>query len=126
VRPAVRFTSVDVLVDSDTQPLAAYQLTFTVTNTPAKIVGIEGGEHPAFKPPPYYDPKAMQQERVILAAFNTAPADQLPKGRTRVATIHLQVTGDQAPAPLIQLQVAAGPDGQPIPCTVNAIPKNEK
>jgi hypothetical protein len=123
---SVRFTSVDVLVDSGAQPLAAYQLTFTVTNVPAKIVGIEGGGHPAFKQPPYYDPKAMQHERVILAAFNTAPADQLPKGRTRVATIHLQVSGEQTLEPLIQLQVAAGPAGQPITCTVNSIPRNAK
>jgi hypothetical protein len=124
--PAVRFTSVDILIDSRAQPLAAWQVTFAVTNAQAKIVGIEGGEHPAFKEPPYYDPKAIQHERVILAAFTTATASQLPQGKTRVATIHLQVTGDRAPEPAVKLQVAAGPDGQPIPSTVNSIPRNEK
>jgi len=122
----VRFTAVEVMADSGQHPLAAYQLIFTATNAAAKIVGIEGGEHPAFKEPPYSDPRAIQHERVIIAAFNTAPAAGLPKGRTRVATIHLQVAGGQAPEPLIQLQVAAGPNGQTIPCTVNSISRNTK
>ena len=89
----VRFRTVDVFVDAKDQPLAAYQLEFAVTNTSAKIVGIEGGEHPAFAQPPFYDPKAMQHERVIIAAFSTEAADKLPKEKTRVATIHLQTRG---------------------------------
>ena len=121
---AVRFAAVDVWLDPGANPLAAYQLTFTITNVPTLIVGIEGGEHAAFKEPPYYDPQAIQHERVIIAAFNTAPAGQLPQGKTRVATIHLQVSGERVPESLVQLQVAAGPDGQSIPCTVNPIPRN--
>src|SRR5262249_13411254 len=84
-----RFCAVLISVDSGSTPLAAYQLRFAVTNGTAKIVGIEGGEHPAFREAPFYDPKAIQNEVAIIASFNTAPAAELPKGKTRVATIHL-------------------------------------
>src|SRR5262245_59605150 len=73
-----RFRAVDIYVDSGSAPLAAYQLEFSVTNQVAKIVGIEGGDHEAFREPPFYDPKAIQQERVILAAFSTQASEQLP------------------------------------------------
>ncbi len=92
-RSATRFTTVDIYLDSGDMPLAAYQLQFKATEGEVKIVGIEGGEHDAFSEPPYYDPEAIQRERVIIAAFNTSDASQLPAGRTRVATIHL--TGDR-------------------------------
>jgi hypothetical protein len=102
---------VDVFVDSKDKPLAAYQLDFAVTNGNAKIVGIEGGEHPAFGQPPFYDPKAMQHERVILAAFSTEAADKLPTGKTRVATIHLQVEAVTEPQFELKLQAAADAQG---------------
>jgi hypothetical protein len=107
-----RFLAVDVFVDSKTTPLAAYQLEFAVTNGGARIVGIEGGEHAAFAQAPFYDPKAMQQERVVLAAFSTNPEDKLPKGRTRVATIHLQVSGSGELKFQTKLQTAAGSRGE--------------
>jgi hypothetical protein len=110
----IRFRAVDVYVDSKDKPLAAYQLEFSVTNGNAKIVGIEGGGHPAFSEPPFYDPKAMQQERVILAAFSTAAADKLPTGKTRVATIHLQVSGGVEPKFELKLQTIAGSNGNKI------------
>ena len=81
------FTAVDVFMDTGPEPLAAFQIEFRTGGE--RIVGIEGGQHAAFKEPAHYDPKAMQQNRVILAAFNTATATQLPKGKTRVATLHL-------------------------------------
>jgi hypothetical protein len=92
---SIRFETVDIFVDSQDQPLAAYQLEFSVTNGVAKIVGIEGGEHPAFREPPFFDPKAMQSERVIVAAFSTAK--ELPAGKTRVATIHIQISSTVEP-----------------------------
>jgi hypothetical protein len=109
--PQVRFRAVDIFVDSTNTPLAAYQLEFSVTNGVAKIVGIEGGEHPAFHEPPYYDPKAMQQERVIIAAFSTNKPETLPSGKTRIATIHLQITGNTEPAYQLILQTAADANG---------------
>ena len=75
-----------------------------------KIVGVEGGEHPAFKEAPYYDPAALMNERIIIAAFNTG-AD-LPTTRTRIATIHLQITGDAEPQYDLILTTAADTDGE--------------
>ena len=110
---SVRFQAVDLYVDTTNSPLAAYQLEFSGGNG-IQIVGIEGGEHPAFAAPPFYDPRAMQHERAILAAFSTRPAADLPRGETRVATIHLQITGVASPAYQLKLQTAAGPDGHRI------------
>ncbi len=114
----VRFRALDIYVDSGAEPLAAYQLDITAGNAgdgAVRVVGIEGGEHTAFADPPYYDPKAMQSDRVIIADFNTANADHLPSGRTRIATIHLQITGDIEPKFDAKLIVAATIDGRAIP-----------
>ncbi len=108
------FRVVDIYVDSKGAPLAAYQLRFSMTNTNVKIVGIEGGDHPAFREPPLYDPRAIQHERVIIAAFNTGPSDELPKGKTRVATIHLEAMGDDALQCTLKVQTAANPGGKKI------------
>jgi len=108
------FRVVDIYVDSKGAPLAAYQLRFSMRNTNVKIVGIEGGDHPAFREPPLYDPRAIQHERVIIAAFNTGPSDELPKGKTRVATIHLEAMGDDALQCTLKVQTAANPDGKKI------------
>jgi hypothetical protein len=110
----LRFQAVEIFLDSRAVALAAYQLEFTVTSGNAKIVGIEGGEHPAFAEAPFYDPKAIQHERVILAAFSTQAADKLPKGKTRVATIHLQVSGQSELKFETKLQTAADTGGQQI------------
>jgi hypothetical protein len=110
----VRFVAVDIYVDSKDKPLAAYQLEFFATNGAARIVGIEGGEHPVFREAPHYDPKAMQHDRVILAAFSTEPAGKLPTGKTRVATIHLQLNGPLKPQFELKLEVAANLGGNKI------------
>src|SRR5262245_12552707 len=60
-----RFCAVDIFVDSGSTPLAAYQIQFAVTNRLGRIVGIEGGEHAAFRRPPFYDPKVIQNEIAI-------------------------------------------------------------
>ena len=114
-----RFCAVDIFVDSGSTPLAAYQLVFAATNGIAKIVGIEGGEHPAFHQPPFYDPKAMQHDRVIIASFSTEPPTTLPVGKTRVATIHFQTTEDSLPQFEIQLQTAGDSQGNKIPATAS-------
>ena len=109
-----RFCAVDIYLDSGSTPLAAYQLEFSSTNGVAKIVGIEGGEPPPFRNAPFYDPKALQHERVIIAAFSTLPASQLPSGKFRVATIHLQIPTGVEPAFTIKLQTAADSHGNKI------------
>ena len=115
-RPAARFTWLDVLVDSGEAPLAAYQVEFFATEGDVLIAGIEGGEHPAFAEPPYYDTRALQNDRAILAAFNTG--DDLPSGRTRVARIHVMITGADEPAYELTLRVAASADSKEIPASV--------
>jgi len=116
---AIRFQAVDIFVDSTNQPLAAYQLEFTASAN-AKIVGVEGGEHAAFKEAPFYDVKAIQHERVIFGAFSTAKASKLPTGKTRVATIHLQITGDQPLRFEVKLKTAATVDGRKISTQASA------
>ena len=117
--PGVRFRAVDIFIDSTNAPLAAYQIEFAVTNGAAKIVGIEGGAAPAFHEPPFYDPKALQRERAILAAFSTDAANKLPSGKTRVATIHLQVSGSASPQFEIKLVTAADASGNKIPAAAS-------
>jgi len=124
--PAVRFETVDVFVDTTDKALAAYQLEFFSAAGGAKIAGIEGGAHPAFATPPYYDPKAMQQDRVILAAFTTDDAGALPVGKTRVATIHLQTTGTNLPDFQIRLQAAADAAGRTITAEATFQERNTK
>ena len=110
----VRFAAFDIYVDSKNVPLAAYQLEFSGPADEVRITGIEGGEHEAFRTPPFYDPTAIQQERVILAGFNAAPASKLPTGRTRVATVHLQFKGSQPPTFSLKLHTAADSEGKSI------------
>jgi hypothetical protein len=112
----VRFAAIGVYVDSRDKPLAAYQCEITAKGGDVKIVGIEGNPKiAAFAEPPYYDPKAMLDERLILAAFSTRK--DLPKNNVRVATIHVQITGDAEPEYVIRLDVAATADSEPIPAT---------
>ncbi len=114
-----RFCAVDIYVDSGSTPLAAYQVEFAATNGTARIVGIEGGEHPAFREPPFYDPKAMQHERVIIAAFSTASTDKLPPGKTRIATIHFQTATARQPEFELKLQTAGDSQGNRIPANAS-------
>jgi len=124
----VRFVPVHVYLDAGEKSLAAYQFEL-VGSVPArassggeenalrrhyerqiKIVGVEGGAHPAFQEAPYYDPAALMNDRIIIAAFNTGR--DLPRGRTRIATIHLQILGDAEPHYELKLVTAADAEGQ--------------
>lgn len=116
--PSTRFAVFDVFVNSHDAPLAAYQAEISFRNRSAKIVGIEGGEHAAFAQPPLYDPKAMQGERVIIAAFSTNRVANLPNGKTRVATIHVQTHGTEQLHPEAQLRVAGTAGGRKIQAEV--------
>ncbi len=111
----VRFDAIDVYVGSGKLALGAYQFELVAEVGSVTIVGIEGGEHAAYKEPPYYDPEALSKHRVIIAAFNTGK--DLPNGRTRVARVHMQVSGDKKPQYVVKLHVAASADGERIPST---------
>jgi hypothetical protein len=109
----VRFAPLHIYLDSGSRPLAAYQFELKAATGKIKIVGVEGGRHAAFKEAPYYDPAALMEDRIIIAAFNTGSG--LPKGRTRIATIHLQITGDIEPEYEVIPIVAGDQDGREIP-----------
>lgn len=110
--PQARFEAVDIYVDSGDVPLAAWQFELAAETGDVKIVGVEGGEHPAFAEPPYYDPAALKGGRIIIAAFSTG-AD-LPTGRTRVARIHVRVAGAAVPEYVVKLQTAGSRTGERI------------
>ncbi len=112
----VTFAAIDVTIDAGNTPLAAYQVEIRATAGDVTFVGVEGGEHAAFAEPPYYDPKALAQDRLILAAFNTG--DDLPSGATRVARVHVRIVGDVVPEYAVTLPVAADRDGEPIEAEV--------
>lgn len=114
--PTVYFIPVGVYVDSSSKSLGVYQVEIKVVKGNAKIVGVEGGEHKAFAEPPYYDTAALMKGRVILAAFSTS--DDLPTGRTKVATMHMQVTGDFVPEYEVVLNVAGDSEGKSIAAAV--------
>jgi hypothetical protein len=117
IRPKVRFAPLHIYLDSGNRPLAAYQFELKAAAGQIKIVGVESGQHKAFKEAPYYDPAALANDRIIIAAFNTGC--ELPKGRTRIATIHLQITGDIEPDYELNLTVAADADGKEIPANID-------
>ncbi|MHC4557951.1 MAG: hypothetical protein ACYTFW_20360 [Planctomycetota bacterium] len=116
-QPSVRFAPLQIYLDSGNQSLAAYQFELEATAGQIKIVGVEGGQHKAFKEAPYYDPAALANDRIIIAAFNTGR--DLPKGQTRIATIHLQIVGDAEPEYKLKLTVAADADGKEIPAKIS-------
>ena len=106
------FTYVDVSIDPHGSPLAAYQFELRATAGDVKLVGIEGGEHAAFTKPPYYDTRALLNDRIVIAAFNTGT--DLPSAKTRVARLMVRVTGPVAPKYDVKLQVAASSDAKPL------------
>lgn len=128
-RPKVHFAPLHIYLDSGNKPLAAYQFELKAVAGQIKIVGVEGGQHKAFKEAPYYDPKvlhdptaynnttALRSDRIIIAAFDTG--SELPKGRTRIATIHLQIIGDAEPDYDLKLSVAADADANEIPAKIS-------
>lgn len=114
------FTHVDLKIDAGSQRLGAWQVEYAAalindsgdTIGTVELVGIEGAPiavtsgtataslaspvRPAsvYAMPPHYDPDALSQNRVILAAFSTQPAAELPTGVVPVARLHLHIRLD--------------------------------
>jgi hypothetical protein len=115
--PVSVFVPVGVYVDSGEKELGVYQIEIKVIKGDAKIISVDGGDHAAFKdPPPFYDPAALKGGRIILAAFSTQ--DDLPTGKTKVATLHMYVTGDVAAEYEVIVKVAGDGEGKEIGATV--------
>jgi hypothetical protein len=122
--PGVRFAPLHIHLDSGAKALAAYQFELKASAGQIEIVGVEAGEHKAFSEPPYYDPSALAKDRIIIAAFNTG--QDLPTGRTRIATVHLLIKGDVEPKYELNLTVAADSDGEKIPAEITFEKGEEK
>ena len=108
----VRFVPLQIRIDPGGSPLAAYQFELKAAKGRIRIVGVEGGSDPAFGRAPYYDPAALAQDRIVIAAYSLD--GRLPTGPVRVATIHLQVQGDVEPEYELTLDAAADDHGDSI------------
>ncbi len=117
VQSNVHFAPLHIYLDSGNKTLAAYQFELKAAAGQIKIVGVEGGQHKAFEEAPYYDPAALANDRIIIAAFNTG--SELPKGRTRIATIHLQIIGNAEPDYELKLIVAGDVEANEIPAKIS-------
>jgi hypothetical protein len=119
---ASRFTAVDVMIDPKGQPLAAWQLEFAAETGDISLVGVEAGEHPAYaKRPPYYDPAALAGKRIIVGDYSVDP--DLPKTKTRVVRLMLEIKGDAKPQYVTKIMAAANADGKSIPVDVSLVAK---
>ena len=113
---AVRFATIDVYVES-TEPLAAWQFELSEATGAMAVVGVENGESAAFADTPHYDLDAVaagRAERIIVADYSLAETGALPVGRTRVATIHVRLSGARTPEFELQLVAAGNAAGQAI------------
>ena len=120
-QPATRFTVVDVYVES-MEPLAAWQFELTERGGRMQVVGIEGGESASFAEPPFYDRDAVEQgaaDRIIVADFSLNSADELPSGRTRVARVHVRLSGEEQPDYELRLVAAGSTNGRSIDAEVS-------
>lgn len=119
---APRFEVHEVRVDPGESPLAAYQVEIQDPTGRVQLVGIEGGDHPAYRTPPHYDPAALRGNRVILAALSTD--EELPSGPSVVARLHVMVEGDGEPDFQTRLVAAASRDGTRLPAKLEIVPAN--
>jgi hypothetical protein len=116
---AAEFAVFDVFVDSGEQSLAAYQLKISDERAAVKIVSVEGGEHAGFADAPKFDPRAIQRDVIKIAAFSLDPAEMLPRGRVRVASLHVEIGPGLTPEWKALVEAAAGPKGKKISATVS-------
>ena len=113
---AGRFTTVDLVLVSET-PIAAWQVELTERGGAMQIVGIERGDDATFRDPPFYDRVVLERaatDRVVLASFSMSDAEQLPRGRVRVARVHVRTSGAADPDYEARLVAAGTADGRPI------------
>jgi hypothetical protein len=130
LRPAPAFKAVDLWIDAGAERLAAWQVEIAYDREKVKVVGLEGGEPEAWREPPRYDPAGLDPAkaggRLILAAF-TVDDEKAPKGRSRVARLHLLIEDGGAPPALdLRLVAAAKPGGARVSAEVGTTPAGEK
>jgi hypothetical protein len=125
---AGRFTTVDLVLVSDT-PVAAWQVELTERRGAMQVVGIERGDDATFRDPPFYDRIVLERavtDRIVLASFSLGDAEQLPRGRVRVARVHVRTTGAAEPDYEARLVAAGTADGRPIDAQLNLETQTER
>lgn len=123
---AAEFAVFDICVDSVGEALAAYQLKISDERAAVKILSVEGGEHPAFAEPPKFDPKAIQRDVIKLAAFSLVARENLPAGRIRIASLHVEIGPGLRPEWKAVVEAAAGPGGRKIPAAVTILQRENQ
>ena len=121
VETDARFTTLDVYVES-TEPLAAWQFELREASGRMRVVGVENGETAAFGEAPYYDLAAVSQgtaDRIIVADYSMRQDVELPTGRNRLATIHMQIVGTAEPVYVLNLMAAGSANGEPIQASID-------
>jgi len=107
------FRAVDVWLDAGGERLSAYQVELRYDRARMKLVSLEGGDDAAFVAPPYYDPAGLAGGRIVIAALTAD--DDVPRGRIRVARLHVMVEDGGAVPPVEStLVTAARPGGDRI------------
>ena len=108
-----RFASVDVYLDS-AEPVAAWQFELSDKRRSMKVVGVENGDSAAYPRAPYYDREAVRlgtADRIIVADYSVVDTSELPTGYTRIATVHIMLSGSDDADLEITLITAVGADG---------------
>jgi hypothetical protein len=120
--PQSRFTYVDVMIDPRGEPLAAWQFEFSAAVGQISLVGIEAGDNAAYaKRLPYYDPAALAGNRIIVGDYSLDSG--VPRSKTRVARLMLEIRGDAKPRYVTKVMAAANADGKTIPVELTLVEK---
>lgn len=114
--PSRVFSILRLEIDPAGTGLSGWQLRADFGESDARIVGIEGGDSPAFAAPPYYDPRALNGGKIVLAAL--ARGQELPTGRTTVAVLHVEHDPGGLPPLEVSELIAVGADGDEIEAAV--------
>ena len=113
-----RFVPVEIYLESP-EPVAAWQFELADRARAMQVVGIEGGGHDAFPRAPYYDREAIDRgdaSHIVVADYSLAGESALPRGRVRLATLHLMLGGD--PDFALRLVTATTSEGSPIAASI--------
>ena len=115
-----RFEAVAIYLESD-EPVAAWQFELSEASGRMRVVGVENGDSAAFDGAPYYDLQAVNEgeaDRIVVADYSLRPAEELPTGRSRIATVHVQLQGSAEPEYALSLMAAGGEDGEPVAASI--------
>ena len=120
---ALRFAAVDIYLET-AESVAAWQFELSDKYGKMKVVGVESGESAAYQRAPYYDREAVrlgEADRIVVADYSLADIDELPSGRTRIATIHLMLDSEDDQDIEPTLITATTHDGRVIDASISLV-----